>query len=95
MRRIEDHDVVLMVQDTTELDFTKHPTKDSGVLNEDYRFGLHDHSQIAFTETGLCLGVMGVKLFSHDPQTLGRKSEKRKQLPIGEKESFRWLEGYR
>ncbi len=68
-RRIDQYDTVLLVQDTTELDFSKHPTKDAGVLNEDYRFGLVDHSQIAFTETGLCLGAMDVELFSHDPQT--------------------------
>ncbi|QDV46505.1 Transposase for transposon Tn5 [Stieleria neptunia] len=94
MRRIEQQDVVLLVQDTTELNFTKHPTEDSGVLNEDYRFGLYDHSQIAFTETGLCLGVTDVKLFSHDPETLGRKADQRKQLPIQEKESYRWLQDY-
>jgi hypothetical protein len=95
MRRIEQQDVVLLVQDTTELDFTKHPTEDSGVLNEGYRFGLYDHSQIAFTESGLCLGVMDVKLFSHTPETLGQSKDQRKQLPIEEKESFRWLQNYR
>ncbi|WP_417736912.1 IS4 family transposase [Rosistilla oblonga] len=95
MRRIDQQDSVLLVQDTTELDFTKHPTEDSGVLNEEYRYGLYDHSQIAFSETGLCLGVMDVKLFSHNPETLGQNSDQRKQLPIEEKESFRWLQGYR
>jgi hypothetical protein len=38
--RIGEEDVVLVVQDTTELDYSKHPTKDSGVLDTEYRYGL-------------------------------------------------------
>ena len=93
-RRIEDHDVVLVVQDTTELDFTKHPTRDSGLLNSEDRFGLYDHSHIAFTLEKLCLGVLKVDFFSRTKESLG-KSQERKKLPIEQKESFRWLEGYR
>ena len=48
-KRIHEEKVVLVIQDTTELDYSKHPTKDSGVLDADYRYGLYDHSHIAFT----------------------------------------------
>ena len=43
-RRMREHPVVLIVQDTTELDFTKHPTDDARCLNTELRFGLYDVS---------------------------------------------------
>lgn len=92
--RIAEQDVVLIVQDTTELDYTRHPTKDSGVLNEEDRFGLYDHSHIAFTPERLCLGVLAVEFFDRTPETLG-KARERKYDPIETKESYRWLRGYR
>ena len=37
--RMRKHRVVLIVQDTTELDYTKHPPKDARCLNSERRFG--------------------------------------------------------
>ena len=93
-QRIGREEVVLIVQDTTELDFTSHPTKDAGVLNRETRFGFYDHSHIAFTPQRLCLGVLQADFFSRTPESLGKSAE-RQANPIEEKESFRWLEGYR
>lgn len=93
-KRIAEQSVVLLVQDTTELDYTDHPTQDSGVLDAEHRFGVYDHSHIAFTPEGLCLGVLDVEFFSRDPEQLGKTRERRGD-PIETKESFRWLEGYR
>ena len=93
-RRIHEEKVVLLIQDTTELNYSKHPTKDSGVLDADYRYGLYDHSHIAFTPERLCLGVVGVEFFSRTPESLG-KAQERMHDPIETKESFRWLKGYR
>ncbi len=92
--RIAREPVVLTVQDTTELDFTAHPPQDAGVLNAENRFGFYDHTHAAFTPEGLCLGVLDVEFFNRTPESLGQ-SRKRKPAPIEEKESFRWLEGYR
>ena len=93
-KRIGEREVVLIVQDTTELDYSKHPTGDSGVLDQDHRFGLYDHSHIAFTPDQLCLGVVGVEFFDRTAESLGKARERRND-PIEEKESFRWLQGYR
>lgn len=93
-RRIAGQSVVLVVQDTTELDFTKHPTRDAGVLNTPDRFGFYDHSQIAFTREGVCLGVLDATFWSRDPDSLG-KADERSADPIETKESMRWLAGYR
>lgn len=93
-QRIEQEAVVLVVQDTTELDYTKHPPEDAGVLNKEDRLGFYDHSHIAFTPERLCLGVLDVELFSRSPESLGKSAE-RQSNPIERKESFRWLKGYR
>lgn len=93
-QRIESQDVVLIAQDTTELDYTAHPTKDSGVLNTKKRFGFYDHTHLALTPEKLCLGVLQVDLFSRDPNTLGDEKDY-DDTPIEEKESYRWLRGYR
>ena len=93
-RRMCEHPVVLIVQDTTELDYTKHPTDDAQCLNTESRFGLYEHVHLAVTPDKLCLGVVGSEFFDRAPETLG-KADERRTLPIEEKESFRWLKGYR
>ena len=93
-RRMREHPVVLIVQDTTELDYTKHPTDDAQCLNTELRFGLYEHVHLAVTPDKLCLGVVGSEFFDRAPESLG-KADERRTLPIEEKESFRWLKGYR
>ncbi len=92
--RIQEHPVVLIVQDTTELDFSSHPPEDANCLNQEDRLGLYDHTHLAVTPDRLCLGVVGVEEFDRTPETLG-KTKERSTLPIEEKESLRWLTGYR
>lgn len=93
-RRMKEQSVVLIAQDTTELDFSRHPPEDAGCLNKEERFGLYDHTHLAVTPDRLCLGVVGAEQFARTPESLG-KSQQRKKLPIEQKESFRWLSGYR
>lgn len=93
-RRMREQPVVLIVQDTTELDFSDHPPKDARCLNGEKRFGLYQHTQLAVAPDKLCLGVAGVEHFDRAPESLGKTLERR-TLPIQEKESFRWLRGYR
>jgi hypothetical protein len=93
-RRIREYPVVLIVQDTTELDYTAHPPKDAQCLNVAHRFGLYHHAHLAVTPDKLCLGQVGADYYDRAPETLGRSNE-RCQLPIEQKESFRWLRGYR
>jgi hypothetical protein len=93
-RRMREHPVVLIVQDTTELDYTDHPPKDAQCLNTVSRFGLYVHDILAVTPDKLCLGVVGTESFDRAAESLG-KARERRGLPIEEKESFRWLKGYR
>jgi len=92
--RIQEQPVVVIVQDTTELDYTDHPPKDARCLNKVDRHGFYDHVSMALTPERLCLGVVDVETFDRSPESLG-KSQERKGLPIEEKESYRWLRGYR
>ena len=93
-RRISEEPVVLIAQDTTELDFSRHPARDAGCLNKVDRFGFYDHTHLAVTPQRLCLGVVGAEQFDRTPESLG-KAQERRNLPIEEKESLRWLSGYR
>lgn len=92
--RIQDYPVVVIAQDTTELDYTSHPPRDAQCLDKSYRLGFYQHTHLALSPEGLPLGVVGSSQFDRTPESLGKAAE-RQHLPIEQKESFRWLEGYR
>ncbi len=92
LTRMREHPVVLVVQDTTEFDFSAHPPQDARHLNEADRFGFYDHTHLALTPERLCLGVVGSEQYDRAAETLGQ-SRTRKSLPIEQKESMRWLRG--
>jgi hypothetical protein len=93
-RRMKEHPVVLIAQDTTELNFSAHPPRDAGCLNKEERLGFYDHTHLALTPQRLSLGVVRSEQYSRTLESLG-KTKERANLPIEEKESFRWLDGYR
>jgi hypothetical protein len=93
-RRVSQHSVVLFVQDTTELDYTDHPQRDAKYLADSHHRGLYMHAQLAITPEKLCLGVVAIDFHERELESLG-KSKERRTWPIEEKESFRWLNGYR
>lgn len=97
LERARQHAVVICVQDTTELDFTSRPqTQGLGPLTYEAALGLYLHPTVAFTCERVCLGVLDLWTWARDAQTHGTKDRaSRASRPIEEKESFRWLEGYR
>jgi hypothetical protein len=96
LERIRSNSTVLIVQDTTELEYTRktRTAAGAGPLNEEYRRGFYDHMEIAVTPQRLCLGVTADRLWARDDETFGQ-SRARKYQPLEEKESYRWLEGFR
>ena len=100
-QRIAAAEVVLLVQDTTELDLTRPDQQVQGVgpLDCETRFGLHYHPLIGFRPDGLCLGRLWSKTWTREAiatrLTEAEKEKQRKARPIEEKESLRWLEGVR
>jgi hypothetical protein len=94
VRRAGQYPVVLDVQDTTELDYSSHPPQDAQCLDRPGRLGLYAHTRLAITPDKLILGVLSIDYFDRTPQSLG-KTDQRATAPLQEKESRRWLTGYR
>jgi hypothetical protein len=93
--RCAGHACVAVSQDTTELDYSQmKETEGLGPLNEEYRRGFFMHSLYVVSEDGLPLGVLNAEMIIRDDEIF-RTSATRKHLPIEEKESYRWVEGYR
>jgi len=84
--------VVLAVQDTTELDWgPQSATAGLGPLGAPSHQGLLVHTTLAFTPERVPLGVVAQAVWARDPGTVGQR-ETRRQRPIAEKESYKWLE---
>jgi len=83
---------VLVIQDTTDLDFSERlhcnglgdiGKNQTGAVSQ----GLKMHSSLAVSEKGLPLGVLKTQIYaSHFDE-----AEKAQDRPIAEKESYRWL----
>lgn len=94
LERVRTQSRVLLIQDTTELDYSsKKKQAGRGPLGEADRQGYFLHTQWAVSEHRLPLGSWDWQIHARDPG-VGIASE-RKKKPIEEKESYRWLEGYR
>ena len=96
VERARAHAVVLSVQDTTFLNYTAHSPEGAGPIGtkKDPSVGLVLHGTVAFSLAGTPLGVLNAQCWARDPEEAGKR-EKRKQLPIEEKESVKWLRSYR
>src|SRR3954469_13228453 len=86
---------VLLIQDTTECDFSTHKALTGrGPLAATDRRGFFAHSQLVVTPERLPLGLWNTLIYAREDSNHG-KSAQRKSQPIEEKETMRWLEGYR
>ncbi len=89
VQRVLHHPTILVLQDTTELDYTGHPaTSGLGHLDNTHCQGLKVHSGLAATLDGVPLGLLHQAVWTRDPATKGKK---RRNRPQAEKESQRWL----
>jgi hypothetical protein len=88
--------VVLLVQDTTEFDYTR-PNEvvlDAGPLTYESQIGFHTHAQVAFTPQRLCLGTIDANTWGRDPDEFGKRLQQHAKVAIQDKESYRWVLGY-
>jgi hypothetical protein len=108
LQRIAMHPVVLMIQDTTEANLTrpKERMKGAGPLSDESQWGFYVHPLLAVTPERIALGVADAEIWSRDLAEFRQrqrekqrdqraKGKRKKHQPIEEKESLRWLEGYR
>lgn len=90
--RIKSYDTVLIIQDTTTIDFTNHPEiKGIGLKGKyDYSKGFLLHSALAVTTQGVPLGVLSKEIWTRNPEEKG-KSKNRHRYNTSQKESNKWL----
>lgn len=82
---------VLLVQDTTDLDFTTHPAMAGrGMLYHPDGRGLFVHSTLGVSLDGLPLGLVAQQTWARDPATRGL-GKQRNARPTPEKDSQKWL----
>lgn len=95
--RIREHPLVLVAQDTTSLNYDAHTSTHAlGPINTraDGAQGLKLHDTLALTPQGVPLGLIAIAVWARDARAAG-KAKQRKQRPIEDKESQRWLQSYR
>lgn len=93
IKRIKGHNIVLVAQDTSSLNFSTHKkTEGLGPIGiGESLTGLLMHTALCLSTEGLPLGILGQKIWARNPEEHG-KSSKRHILPIEDKESNKWLE---
>lgn len=100
-KRVREHKIVLSVQDTTSLNYNGRTAMEGiGPINSRIgdrvtAVGLELHDTLAFTPEGVPLGLLDIQCWARADGEMGKKSKLRHQLPIEEKESFKWLKSYR
>jgi len=93
-KRIAGHDEVLIVQDTTHLDYLAHKGAELGLYSTSPSAkGILLHSALAVAD-GVPLGLLHQRIWTRPPGEHGKRNQ-RKNLPSEEKESHKWVEGLR
>jgi len=87
-------DSVIVAQDTSFANYTTHvATQGLGHIDSAGKSrGLVIHTALALSPKGLPLGVVGQQIWQRDVKKRGKRHN-RKQTPIEEKESHKWLDG--
>ena len=84
--------VLLVIQDTTDFNFTHHPGIEGlGHLNNTFLKGLKMHSGLAVSQDGVPQGLLHLLIWTRDKKKIGKSVDRRKKK-IEEKESVRWLD---
>lgn len=101
LERIRQCDCVVLAQDTTEINLTRpsQQVQGAGRLGSEQQYGAFYHPLVAFSEQSLALGVVWQKnwTWEFDKPKLSKKQKAkiRRESPIENKESIRWIEGIR
>ena len=98
LRRMRAEPTVLCIQDGTDLNFATRPGCDGlGVIGTNQTgaqtLGLHLHSTLAVTPSGLPLGVLNARFVAPEPKAAERGDGHNKAPE--ERKSARWIEGLR
>ncbi len=90
IERIKSETLVLVLHDTSYIDFTNHKSKKGiGLIGSSILKGLLMHNSLVTTSSGLPLGLIEQNIWAREKEK--GHSKKRKRIPIEEKESTKWL----
>lgn len=85
--------VVLAIQDTTTLDYsTNRASSRLQILQNEHQKGFYAHNHLLVSAQGIPLGLFDQYAWNRRLDELGVRKAKRKELPIEDKESYRWLQ---
>lgn len=92
------HALILAIQDTTFLNYSQHPhTEGLGALGGRKELGQRGfglHTTLAVTPQGQPLGILTQQYFERPIKEASEPRRKIQQLPIEEKESYRWIQAF-
>jgi hypothetical protein len=98
-RRMAEQSVVILVQDTTQIDLTRpqQQVTGAGPVDGGARRGLFLHPLHAFSPDGTSLGTVHANVWTREDGPAATKSAKSERLrlqqtPIEQKESQRWID---
>ena len=90
--RMKEHPVVLLINDTSELDYNSKDAMEGKERITNTKTGLWLHPTIAVTPERVMLGIVDVNFWKRKPIPEGINQDK---VPIENKESYRWLHSYK
>jgi hypothetical protein len=94
--RIKEHEVVLLLSDTTSLNYTNKLSIDGlGDITRKGNQGIWSHTNLAVTPQRLSLGITSTKLWERKIPKKTPTNHQRYKMPIQDKELYRWIESYR
>lgn len=91
--RVTQGERVLLVQDTTSVDFSHHPaTQGMGALENRHCRGFLAHTTLAVSTTGLPLGLINQQVWVRKEEETGKRHQRHKTA-FAAKESYKWVKG--
>ncbi len=97
LNRLKQFPVVLLISDTSEIDYTTKEAMTGKERLSNKKSGLWLHPTIAVTPDRLMLGVVDVNFWHRQlevPENTSAFKTARDNAPIEEKESYRWIQSY-
>jgi Transposase DNA-binding/Transposase Tn5 dimerisation domain len=97
IERIREYSVVLLISDTTDINYTTKEAMKGKERLDNKQNGIWLHPTIAVTPERLNLGIVDANFWHRQPEVAEKNSASRTvrdKAPIEEKESYRWLQSY-
>lgn len=100
IRENEKNKVLLAIQDTTDINYSKHKSKkELGEIQNGVPIGIKYHPTLVVAGNKIPLGILDSKFWTSDPakkneqkKSVKEKTKERKKKTLEEKQSYKWIE---